>query len=475
MVSDLNVVLTLFIFTLMGALFYWLVTPGGYEVAAGTLVAIRSRQNGRFIEVSAADGMLRATANTTTPSTRFRMATVSASTVQQLRELHDKFERRSHEMGREGASIHTRSGCDCSGFSSEHGFGRYCYAWEAAYQDSWCYVADSCTGRSVRKGSFGRRYDLCTSAPYPSPPPSPQPAPPSPPPPPLRSPPPPFDARKARGTWVPPAGCECSGFSNRHGFGAHCFAWEAKLAPTQLPWCYVNDNCTAGVRRGSFGRPHADCTLVPYPPPPPASKSSWFFGRRLHPEVGGGVSRMRRAFNRSTVFKSISGTMIPAKKVTYPTKKLAKSHAHEREEAVLLKKIERLRRKYVTFVSEATQGFLTVDMPPHKHALFPVALSDKLSLQAVFALLPSGHIAALGTNALLNLCEPRAPAPLAPSTAFDYHNDRLHFPTATPPPSSPPAPTLCTGYRATKGDPHYKLLRVTSAKEAEFTISKLKL
>ena len=48
-------------------------------------------------------------------------------------------------------------------------------------------------------------------------------------------------------------------------------------------------------------------------------------------------------------------------------------------------------RKYVAFVSESTHGFLTVAMPPQQNSLFPSAFTDKLSLQSVFALLPSGH------------------------------------------------------------------------------------
>ena len=36
---------------------------------------------------------------------------------------------------------------------------------------------------------------------------------------------------------------------------------------------------------------------------------------------------------------------IPAKKVHYATKQQAKSHAHEREEVVLLKKVDRLRNR----------------------------------------------------------------------------------------------------------------------------------
>ena len=39
---------------------------------------------------------------------------------------------------------------------------------------------------------------------------------------------------------------------------------------------------------------------------------------------------------------------IPAKKVRYATKQQAKSHAHEREEAVLLKKVDRLRNCHGT-------------------------------------------------------------------------------------------------------------------------------
>jgi len=187
----------------------------------------------------------------------------------------------------------------------------------------------------------------------------------------------------------------------------------------------------------------------------------------------------KRTYNRSSVFTSITGMPLPAKKVAYTSKKQTKSHAHEREEAVLLKKVDRLRRKYVAFVSEATHGFLSVEMPPHSNALFPTALTDKLSLQSVFALLPSGHIASMGTNALLNLCDPREPvAPSAAAMSTATYTDgtgryRDVYGISPPPPAMLGAPTVCTGYHAKKGERHYKLLRVTQSKTAEFGVMRL--
>ena len=58
-----------------------------------------------------------------------------------------------------------------------------------------------------------------------------------------------------------PKECPCSGWKSRLGFGGHCKAWEEKLAPHQTPWCYVAESCAlAEKKKGSFGRKHIDCT-----------------------------------------------------------------------------------------------------------------------------------------------------------------------------------------------------------------------
>ena len=286
--SNSKVLGVAFVCVFGSSLVWWSMSPSELDVGRATLVTLRSRATNKFVEVSAADGLLRVSANVSGPATRFRMLTVAPSTVARLRQLSLTFERTQVKAGRNGHSMVTRSGCKCSGFSNEHGFGRFCHAWETKWQDKWCplvralidhpcahpplwacstwtphdqcdrapshfrcvepmptaewatrlsgranlqrrrvarstaavrtypspaghtpspircYVEDSCTSRSVKKGSFGRRHDVCTPAPGPSPPPNPPPSPPSPPPPPQPILAPPFDALKAKGKWVPP-------------------------------------------------------------------------------------------------------------------------------------------------------------------------------------------------------------------------------------------------------------------------------
>ena len=96
-------------------------------------------------------------------------------------------------------------------------------------------------------------------------------------------------------------------------------------------------------------------------------------------------------------------------------------------EESLLEKVERLNQPYVALVSTATEGFLTVELPPHKLALLVHGRTDELSLRSAFALLPGGGVMSLATNSLLNLCAPHgwdaalgtgtdaAPDPAAPS------------------------------------------------------------
>ena len=55
---------------------------------------------------------------------------------------------------------------------------------------------------------------------------------------------------------VSASGCSCSGFSNVHGLGRFCHAWED---PMQEAWCYVFDNCSSATSRGSFGRRWESC------------------------------------------------------------------------------------------------------------------------------------------------------------------------------------------------------------------------
>lgn len=508
--SNSKVLGVAFVCVFGSSLVWWSMSPSELDVGRATLVTLRSRATNKFVEVSAADGLLRVSANVSGPATRFRMLTVAPSTVARLRQLSLTFERTQVKAGRNGHSMVTRSGCKCSGFSNEHGFGRFCHAWETKWQDKWCYVEDSCTSRSVKKGSFGRRHDVCTPAPGPSPPPNPPPSPPSPPPPPQPILAPPFDALKAKGKWVPPPGCACTGFANKHGYGKYCYPWERSLDPAQIPWCYVGDGCSAAVRRGSFGREHADCVLVHEPPSPPPRKKGLsallFRGRRLAVAAGrapppptratlGSFSRVAAKpvakrpitkiskYNYTGLFGQVvyakrynaSHSYTPPGRKRLSYKKVQKSHAHEREEVVLLKKIDRIRRKYVAFVSETTQGFVTVAPPPHDDALQAVALTDKLSLQSIFAILPGGHIASLGTNALLTLCDPKAisaadlaPDPSIRSPANLYSFDQM----SPPPPKKLGSATVCTGTHTNPSEP-YRLLRIpspTNRKSAEWSV-----
>ena len=70
-----------------------------------------------------------------------------------------------------GHRPHTEPGCACSGYSSRHGFGAYCKAWESALdpaQTPWCYVSASCALPGVRRGSFGQPHIDCAPGDRPS-------------------------------------------------------------------------------------------------------------------------------------------------------------------------------------------------------------------------------------------------------------------------------------------------------------------
>ncbi len=62
----------------------------------------------------------------------------------------------------------------------------------------------------------------------------------------------------------PRSGCRCSGYANKHGFGAHCKDWEY---PGQAPWCYVDRACSGAsiTAGGSFGEPYDECVAQPAP------------------------------------------------------------------------------------------------------------------------------------------------------------------------------------------------------------------
>jgi hypothetical protein len=291
----------------------------------------------------------------------------------------------------------TRSGCLCSGFSNGHGFGSYCHSWESAYEAPWCYVDDDCIGKHVRGGSFGRKHERCdreVSMDF-------------------------VDndltfREPALLGWIAPNGCNCSGHSNKHGYGASCKAWEEHLAPGQTPWCYTHAACASELkRRGSFGHHVLDCvpnyasapppSLLPpppkRPPPPPPSPSPRPLAKR--------------------------------------DRKLRKQAAHE-EATTWLLSVAETHGNYFALVSETTGGFVAVHPPPHKEALVAAAREDGLSTASMFAQLPSGHVLALGSRSLLGLCAEAGTS----------------------------APLVCTGYREKMRDPHRKLLRSTTEPSA---------
>ena len=379
-------------------------------------VAIRAAANRLLLQVGRSDQLVRASGRGAAPAqpARFRLVTLSREAVGELRILAAQREARLAALRQR----RTRSGCSCSGYSSEYGFGRFCHSWESEFEEAWCYVGDDCAGGRSKRGSFGRKHETCELAPPPSPPPLPPspPPPPSPPSPPPSPPPPPESAYSKhfrdeqarwahRYAWVPPVGCTCSGYSNEHGFGAQCAAWEAKLKHDQTPWCYVDDACPAG-KAGSFGHKHADCV--------PAQKSS-FFGMPL------GRRRLREIEEKAAVYSR-----------SRRERKFARLAAAKRAAEALEKQVQR----YVMFVSEETGGFLTAELPPANRALLLRANSARISLAGVFALLPRGRILSMATGSLLNLCDS---VPVAGSEGSSL--------------------VVCAGYKESESAPHYRLLR----------------
>lgn len=130
----------------------------------GEIVAIRSTHAGRYLEVSPHDGRLRATAVKATNNTAlFRVMILSSSMVELLIDASRtansaQWAKRRHWTGAAGPG----SGCQCSGYSNDHGFGAYCFGWEYESQMPWCYVTEACSAEEASlKGSFGRKYADC--------------------------------------------------------------------------------------------------------------------------------------------------------------------------------------------------------------------------------------------------------------------------------------------------------------------------
>ena len=389
-----------------------------------SVVTIQSVQSGKYLEVSTEDGIVRATG--TSPdvvSARFRVHVLSPAAVSAMRMASASMGPWSTSTG----GVHTVSGCTCTGFSNEHGFGRYCHPWEDDMEAPWCYVHEDCKGGTL--GSFGRRHDTCsvlsryddagvanaTAAPPPD----------------DFALPPDGSGGQDGGAvrYVAPYGCPCSGVRSPLGFGGSCRGWEYE---GQAPWCYVFDNCSlasAAGPPGSFGHRHIDCVL----------EARDADGRRLQHVAAASSSS---SSSRSPVWGHI------------PTEEARAFPRRDPQEDALLESVERLSQPHVALVSLATEGFVSVEMPPHRLALRPHARTDALSLRGVFSFLPSGAIVSLATNALLNLCvEPGASA------------DGKPWPLDA---------AICTSYTE-EGSAHPKLLRTsanTKGKTAAFRVQR---
>ena len=199
---------------------------GGY--ADGTVVAIQNVQTGKFLTM-AGNGVLHVSSNSTRdPSTHFKLVALSRSAVDMLLP--------SKKVAAPPSG--TKNLCPCSGFSDEHGFGRFCHGWESEFHRPWCYVGEACPG--ARHGYKLRKHQACTSE----------------------------EGYLGPDGYKHPPECPCSGHESVHGFGAYCRGWEFA---GQTPWCYVHDNCSLVESTGSFAE-HAECVSnVSSPPPPPPS------------------------------------------------------------------------------------------------------------------------------------------------------------------------------------------------------------
>lgn len=213
-----------------------------YTLEGGEIIAVRSLHTDRYLQLDVETGQVFANAEScSAPTTRWQVLVLDTDTVHVLARSAAGIDARSERFT--GRRMKTASGCTCSGFSNTHGFGRFCHPWEDPHQEAWCYVSDNCTSAALQ-GSFGRRYESCDlpiemeggdaieAA---------------------------FNAtgmRAAETRLAPASGCNCSGASNAHGFGAYCKDWEYS---GQVAWCYVDPLCAAerGAismrRKGSFG------------------------------------------------------------------------------------------------------------------------------------------------------------------------------------------------------------------------------
>ena len=413
-----------------------------------SVVSIRAA-TGKYLEVSSEDGLLRATGTTPdSPAARFRVHVLSAATVTALRAAAS-----TPPMAWSTAtgSMTTSGGCACTGFSNEHFFGRYCHPWEVDTQAPWCYVGSSCA--QSMKGSFGRHHAECSmlgvlhdGSSWPS-----------------NSSAAGIDTEQdgalsplsadeldadtsqagtsgsAELRWEPPAGCACSGVRSALGFGPYCRAWEYA---EQTPWCYVGDNCSlasATSRPGSFGYRFIDCVL---------EGGGRRLTQRAHHHAAPATSARRLAASAAASATAATAAAAAAPAGLSSTPPLAESFPRrDPEEDALLEKVEQLRQPYVALVSLATEGFVSVELPPHRLALRPHARTDALSMRGVFSFLPSGAVLSLATNALFNLCPIVSPDPTATPESLSATANGADAPVE-----------VCTGFLEASSA-HLRLLR----------------
>lgn len=304
-------------------------------------------------------------------------------------------------------------GCPCSGLESVHGFGAHCKGWEYAGQTPWCYTLDNCTNAvNSAGGSFGSKFVECVSniSSPPSPPPSPAPPPP-PPSPPAPTPPPPDKWVESRKGWGTPSKCACTGYSNKHGYGAYCKAWEV---PEQTPWCYIGEGCplpASGL--GTFKHRFLECSQKP--------SASWIgslVGRRLEDLLSTAAAHPPPPPKPKSV-----GISHKAKRKSSASKKTAASsllHKRLQDGLGFIFDVRQfaLRKNavglpHLALRSLLTNGFVAAAPPPHPHELFLNAQAEALTSEAVFAVQQRGQggpVLSHGLGAYLNLCQVEAPA-----------------------------------------------------------------
>ena len=406
-----------------------------YSLKGGETIAIRSLASNKYLTLSPSSGRVTASADTASAAaSQFKVLLLDIDTVSALLRSANSIDERSEAFT--GRKMLTASGCQCSGYSNAFGLGRFCHPWEDAMQESWCYVSDNCSSATSR-GSFGRRYESCEKPPdvpddsdY------------------MRQQSAAFepDTGGSASTLVPASGCKCSGFSSKLGFGSYCKGWEYE---GQTPWCYVFDNCSlasASGRPGSFGHRYLDCERD--------GGGGSVRRRRLQEQLGrlpmtaGDEAAARKAAARAAYAARAVASTISATPAEMPRS----FPRRDPDEDALLERVERLKQPHVALVSLATEGFVTVELPPHRLSLRPHARTDALSLKGVFSFLPSGAILSLATNALFNLCAPlQSSDPESASSATDTR------------------PQVCTSYDES-GSAHPKLLRVSTPKTSRFKV-----